>query len=115
MVDGKADSDRIVDSLPYLTPDSPQSCPVAIDKVLAFLQRETLAGESLRASDLEFVRTALVIDYHYWLWRFVDEGDIECFVTVSVGPSGQGEIGYDDNFMEYTPEEYIFSDYLGVL
>ncbi|MGD2206742.1 MAG: hypothetical protein PVH17_08180 [Anaerolineae bacterium] len=115
MVDSKADRERSVDSLPYLTPNSAESCPVPMADVLAFLQRETISGESLRVSDLEFVRTARVVDYQYWLWRFFDEGEIECFVHASVGPDGQGEIGYDDNFLDYTPEEYIFSDYLGVL
>ena len=115
MVEGSAVPEKSVESLPYLTPNSAESCPVPMDELMAFLQQETIAGESLRASDLEFVRTALVVDYRYWLWRFVDEGDFECFAHASVGPDGQGQVGYDDNFLEYTPEEYIFSDYLGVL
>ena len=115
MADSQVDREKSVEALPYLTPNSAESCPVSMDRVVAFLQRETLAGESLWASHLEFVRTALVVDRRYWLWRFFDKGEIECFVTASVGPDGQGEIGYDDNFLKYTPEEYIFSDYLGVL
>lgn len=115
MADNRYNCESGADSLPYLTPNSPQSCPVPMGEVLAFLQRETLAGESLCASDLEFVRTALVVERRYWLWRFVDEDEGECFVTASVGPNGETEIGYDDNFFNYTPEEYIISDYLGVL
>jgi hypothetical protein len=70
-----------VDSLPYLTRNSPESCPVSMERLIEFLHRETLAGESLRAGDLEFVRTARVVHTRYWLWRFVDQGNVESFVT----------------------------------
>ena len=114
MADRDVDFRQIVDSLPYLAPDSPQECPVAIDEVLARVRPETIRDESLQAGDLEFVRTARLVERRYWLWRFYDEGEIEWFVSVSVGPNDQAEIGFDDNFVEYSPEEYIVSDYLGV-
>ena len=114
MADRDADFLKIVDSLPYLEPYSPQGCPIAMDEVLACVRPETIRDESLQADDLEFVRTARVVERRYWLWRFHDEGEIEWFVAVSVGPDGQAEIGFDDNLVEYSPEEYIVSDYLGV-
>ena len=101
-------------AFPRLSPDSPKECPVPMNKILEYLRCESPGGESLQANDLQFLRTALVAEDRYWIWRFTESDNSECFVTVSVAPNGTSCIGYDINWYSLTPELFTPGTYYNV-
>ncbi len=96
---------------PNLPDDSPLSCPVPIEDLLAYLADEVPGGERLAPVDLTFLRTADVDGTQYWVWRF-DEPDGEAaYATVSVDPGGTETIGYEADHYGLTAEQFIVGDY----
>ena len=93
--------------LPRLSEDSAASCPVSIGNILDHLRREA-ASDGVTAADLGFLRTARVDDSDYWIWRFTDPSGAECFVTASINGT-RSEIGFDENYDDLTPEQFILA------
>ena len=75
--------------------------------ILDHLRREA-ASDGVTAADLGFLRTARVDDSDYWIWRFTDSSGAECFVTASINGT-RSEIGFDENYDDLTPEQFILA------
>ncbi len=90
--------DRDGGGLEYLDVEAPGGSESGSSKVIQF--------------DLRFVRTALVNNIKYWLWRFKDERGTDCYVAVQLRPDGQDVLGYDESF-GLTPEQWLVLDYYG--
>ena len=97
--------------LPRLQPDSADSCPVPLEDLVAYLRLESPDYESVQASQLLFLRTALVADHRYWIWSFQESDGTECFATVSAAPDGTACRGYDDNSYGLTPEQFMLGTF----
>jgi hypothetical protein len=105
-------------SFPNAEGDSESTCPVSMKDILEYLDLEApggknAGGEMIIEFELNFLRTALVNETKYWIWSFLDEDDTECYVTVSLPPSGPACLGYNDSF-GLTPEQYIIADYFDI-
>lgn len=101
--------------LPLLSPNDPSTCPEAISDILDYLDVEAPGGsesgsENVIQFDLQFVRTALVNDDKFWLWRFKAEDGLDCYVSVRQTPDGQTILGFDEAF-GLTPEQWLVLDY----
>ena len=103
-----ADLAKIKIDFPRLDDDTADSCPCPMQDIIDYL---VLEGETVVAADLEFIRTALVENHRYWIWRFRDEDGDECYATVQLAPDSSRCIGYDQNWHSLTPEQYILGDY----
>jgi hypothetical protein len=97
--------------LPRLDPDSPESCPHPMSEIIEYLRMEAAPDEPTEA-DLEFLRTASVEGAEYWIWRFTESGDEQCYVTVS-RRDGQITVGYDVNYDGLTPEQFMLAESRG--
>jgi hypothetical protein len=100
---------------PRLSPDNAASCPVTMRGVLDYLHYEAPGGEESGSSEVmefqpEFLRTALVEQTKYWIWRFADVDGNDCYVTVSLSCQGECVTGYDESF-GFSPEQFILADY----
>jgi hypothetical protein len=103
--------------LPLLTPNGPSGCPRSRTEILEYLDVEAPGGsesgsEAVIQFDLHFVRTALVNDSKYWLWRFKADDDLDCYVAVQETPTGDSILGFDEAF-GLTPEQWLVLDYYG--
>ena len=103
--------------LPLLTPNDPSGCPRSRKEILAYLDVEAGGGsesgsEAGTQFDLHFVRTALVNDRKYWLWRFKAAADLDCYVAVQETPTRDSILGFDEAF-GLTPEQWLVLDYYG--
>ena len=83
--------------------------------MLEYLDVEAPGGsesgsENVMRFDLRFMRTALVNDSKYWIWRFKADDDLDCYVAVQETPSGDSILGFDETF-GLTPEQWIVMDY----
>lgn len=105
---------KIKVEFPYLSDNSAKSCPESMKEILDYLHMESPDEDDIEASDLKFIRTAKVENHEYWIWKFYEADGEECYVTVSKRPDDGTTIGYDDNFLNLTPEQYILGDYHGV-
>jgi hypothetical protein len=101
--------------LPLLTPNDPSGCPRSRTEILQYLDVEAPGGsesgsEAVIQFDLDFVRTALVNDSKYWLWRFKADAGLDCYVAVRETPAGDSILGFDEAF-GLTPEQWLVLDY----
>ncbi|SPE61468.1 hypothetical protein SBV1_710002 [Verrucomicrobia bacterium] len=106
---------RVVVELPRLADDSAASCPAPMTEILEYLSYEAPGGEHSGSAEviefqLEFVRTALVEQTRYWIWRFTDADSCESYVTVGIDGSGQQMMSYDETF-GLSPEQRILAEY----
>ncbi len=104
---------NIAVELPRLSPDSPANCPVPMSEILEYLGQEAPGGADSGSDEvidfqLEFMRTAMVKAKRYWLWRFADVEDTECYVLVELSSNRQTVTGYDESF-GLTPEQFILA------
>jgi hypothetical protein len=60
--------------LPYLPENSPTSCPVTAQEILRYVRSNAEGARHVRLDQLVFVRTALVGECRYWMWRFPTPG-----------------------------------------
>ena len=111
MPEDNAELANIEIEFPRLQPNKPDSCPVAPDDVVEYLRMESADAESVEASQLHFMRTALVADHRYWIWSFRESDGSDCFVTVSVSPDGTTCTGYEENYYGLSPEQFMLGDY----
>jgi hypothetical protein len=100
---------------PLLSPNDRSRCPRTESDILKYLDVEAPGGsesgsENVIEFDLHFVRTALVNDCNYWLWRFKADGDLNCYVAVRETASGGSILGYEET-LGLTPEQWIVMDY----
>lgn len=101
--------------LPRLPDDSAASCPVPMKDILEYLSYEAPGGEHSGSAEviefrLEFVRTALVEQTRYWIWRFTDADGRESYLTVGVDAGGQEIMSYDETF-GLSPEQRIIAEH----
>ena len=85
--------------------------------ILDYLQLEA-DPDAPAESDLKFIRTALVelgaSWMAFWIWRFVDSDENECFVTVSYREAEREiTVGYEVNWDGLTAEQYMFGQSRG--
>jgi hypothetical protein len=101
--------------LPRLPEDSAASCPMPMSEILEYLSYEAPGGEHSGSAEviefpLEFLRTALVDQTRYWIWRFTDADEVESYVTVGIDGSGQQIVSYDETF-GLSPEQRIMAEH----
>jgi len=101
--------------LPRLPDNSAALCPVPTSEILDYLSYEAPGGEHSGSTEviefqLEFVRTALVEQTRYWIWRFADSDNRESYVTVGIDGSGQQMMSYDETF-GLSPEQRILAEH----
>jgi hypothetical protein len=94
---------------PSLDPDSPHTCPVAWDDIIEYLAME-IPDDSIKPSDLRFVRTAQVGSDQYWLWSFVDTYGDNAYLLVSLDQDGITSVGYEAA-RGLSPEQYMLVNY----
>lgn len=100
--------------LPLLSPNDPSVCPRTMAEILAYLDVKAPGGsesgsENIIHFDLQFVRTALVNDDRFWLWQFMADDDLDCYVSVRQTPDGGSILGFDEAF-DLTPEQWLVLD-----
>lgn len=103
--------------LPYLSPNTEESCPDSLDEVMDYVRCECADTDRATPDRLQFIRTAQVNDSKYWIWRYTEEDGSECFVTSSIDATGSGSLGLSDVFASpardrpLTPEQFLIADY----
>jgi hypothetical protein len=100
------------DELPRLDPDTAETSPEPMEEILEYLGME--ADEEIAVDALRFVRTAKVEGRDYWIWEFDDADENQCYVTVSRGADGRTMIGYDVNYDNLTPEQFMSDEAQGL-
>lgn len=116
MPEDNADLAKLNVQFPRLNPDAPETCPVAMKDLLEYLNIEGSDGEKvIRAKDLKFLRTALVGEARYWIWRLKDGFGDDSYATVCERDNIGLISGYDANYFELTPEQYLLADYHNTL
>lgn len=79
---------------PRLEDDSPASCPSSMEELVEYLNMEIEDFGEVSADGLEFLRTALVGEHRYWIWRFQEFDGQMGYATVSLDPDGRVVQGY---------------------
>jgi hypothetical protein len=115
MPDDNADLSALIVEFPSLEPNSPISCPVSFDEIVDYLRVESSDLDEVEEEQLQFLRTAQVAEHKYWIWSFKESDGTDCYVTVSLTPDGVICTGYDENFYNLTPEQYMLAEYHQVL
>jgi len=111
MPDDNADLAGLEVDFDRLEPDTAESCPLAEEGILEYLSDE-VPGGSLSLEDLRFLRTAQVGANRCWIWSFSDPTDgSPAYLTVSLSPDGQTTVGYEENYYNLTPEQFMLGDY----
>jgi hypothetical protein len=103
--------------LPYLAPNDPSGCSRSKAEILEYLDVEAPGGSQSGSNnviqfDLQFVRTALVNNSKYWIWRFKADEDLDCYVAVQDPQDGESILGFEETF-GLTPEQWLVLDYYG--
>ncbi len=111
MPEDNADLARVQVSFPCLPDNTAETCPVPLDDIMDYLCTEVPDGEQLNPEGLQFLRTAQVVEEKYWIWRFTDPSGADCYAQVSIGPDGTTCVGYDENYFDLTPEQYLLGVY----
>ncbi len=101
--------------LPYLSPNDPSHCPIPMAEILEYLDVEAPGGSLSGSEDvmefaLQFVRTALVNNSKYWIWRFEADDNLDCYVAARQEVRGDTILGFDETF-GLTPEQWLVLDY----
>ncbi|WP_230969567.1 hypothetical protein [Nitrogeniibacter aestuarii] len=97
-------------SLPRLKNDSPSSCPETIDEIMAYIRLESSDVDDAKGERLSFLRTALVEKDQYWLWRYMESNDSECYVVFRIKADGSSDLGLSET-NGLAPEHYLLADY----
>ena len=78
---------------------------------MEYLGLQVPRGQLLGATDLTFMRTALVDRSRYWIWGFTDPDGCHCYATMSVNARGNSMLGYGEDYYGLTPEQFILGEY----
>jgi hypothetical protein len=105
--------------LPRLPDDTPASCPVPMDDILEYLSYEAPGGEHSGSTEViefqfEFLRTALVDQARYWIWRFRDSRDCESYVIAAIDARSQELLSFDETF-GLSPEQRIMAEHYNLV
>lgn len=111
MPEDNAELASISVEFPMLRSNTAESCPVPLSDVVEYLRRESTDGDAVQPEQLSFLRTAQVAEQRYWIWAFQEADGSPCYVTVSVSPEGSSCIGYEENYYNLTPEQFMLGDY----
>lgn len=95
--------------MPFLTENTPTSCPVARDRITSFLRAKAVPNRSLHDNDLAFVRTASFDDCRYWLWRFPMQ-DNEAYALVLADWEGEW-LSWRTSPRGISPEQVLLDDW----
>ncbi len=98
---------------PRLEGDSPASCPSSMEELVEYINMEIEGFGEVSTGDLAFIRTALVGEHRYWIWRLSEPDGQKGYATVSLDADGQTVQGYDVDRYGLTAEQYILGDYHG--
>ena len=96
-------------SMPFLSENSPSSCPVPRDRITSFLRAEAVLNRHLRNADLAFVRTASFDDCRYWLWRFPMQND-DAYALVLADWEGEW-LSWRSGSKGASPEQVLLDDW----
>jgi hypothetical protein len=77
------------DSIAYLTPNSPDECPIDPEDVWDYVRREAADGDNSRRELLRFVRTAEIDGSRLWLWTYTESDGEVCYVYAHQRENGQ--------------------------
>jgi hypothetical protein len=100
--------------LPRLSDDSVSSCPVGIEDLLHYLEIEVPGGDSLKAEDLAFLRTAELGGARCWIWSFREpDGGALAYATVRLDPNGTQTRGYETDYYGLSPEQFLVGEHCG--
>lgn len=86
--------------------------PEVLERIGEYLAVESADCEFIEAN-LKYIRSAIIEDTHYWIWEYYESDNNKCYVTVSMSPT-QNILGMRDAW-EFSPEQYIYGDYHGIL
>ena len=114
MPDDNAKLADIEVDFPLLQPNTAVSCPVPIADIVDYLHVESQDGDTFQAAQLQFLRTALVAQHHYWIWSFQESDGSACYVIATVAPDGSTSIGYEENCYGLSPEQFMLGWFHGV-
>ncbi len=79
-------------------------CPVTYEELSVFLDEEI--SQDGPVTQLQFVRNALAFGERYWVWEGVEPASgCHGYATVSAGVAI--EIGFDVNWEDLSPEQFI--------
>lgn len=79
-------------------------CPITCQELSAYLDDEVIQDGPV--TQLQLVRTALAFGDRYWIWECVEPASgCRAYATVSAGISI--EIGFDVNWEDLSPEQFI--------
>lgn len=85
-------------------PEALAGCPVTVEELSSYLDEEVWQDGPV--TRLQFVRTALAFGARYWVWEGVEPASgCRGYATVAAGTSI--EIGFDVNWEDLTPEQFI--------
>ncbi|MDP1658719.1 MAG: hypothetical protein Q8L73_05135 [Methylotenera sp.] len=95
---------------PRLTPDSAETCPLSLDQVFDYIKIESGDIDSASRNSLSFIRTAIIDSEKYWLWKYVESDETECFVLVRQGYEGRLMTSLT-NSNNLSAGQYLLADY----
>jgi hypothetical protein len=114
MPDDNAQLASVAVEFPVLQPNTVESCPVPLSDIVEYLRLESPDGDAVHSGQLSFLRTARVAEQRYWIWAFQEADGSDCYITVAISPEGLSCIGYEENTLGLTPEQFMLGDYHGV-
>jgi hypothetical protein len=99
-------------SLTRLAPDVAGTCPVPMEDIVEYVDTEEL-GASSPPSSPEFIRTALIGQTKYWIWKY-NNGDGEANYALASEWPGARTLTMCDWTYNMTPEQFILAQHFQI-
>lgn len=103
---------RVHYSLPFLSDNSADSCPVTTQELARYVRAHS-PGLEVDPRHIAFVRTAQVEQCRYWMWRYQVQ-DTPSYALVMEDGDGAWLSSYSGE-EHLTPEEILLADYHNAL
>lgn len=105
---------KVLVDLPIVPGESASSSPVELESLLAYLRLEAPGGEQLAADSLTFERTVDLGDAQYWVWSFREpETGEPSYATVRRDSDGTLTSGYEIDYYDLSPAQFVVAEYCG--
>ena len=101
--------------LPYASDNSEESCDLSINHIMWHIKCEAIDYEYIKKNKPDFIRTAILNNTQYWIWRVRESTGIQYYYTVTEDEYGRQTIRYCENYGNWTPEQYMIGDYYKML
>ena len=93
-----------------LQDDTPDRCPVSEEEVFEYVRMESADSDESDKSRLEFLRTAVVTNVKYWVWKYTEIDGLAQFVTVKAAPDDSSRLSLaEPNGLSL--EQFLLADY----